>query len=199
MDDRTPREEPRIDANQSPETSASAATPYPQADLPPLASELPLTASAQPEAFDRAGFWLRSVAFVIDLSVLSGFSLLLLLASLLVSGLGVEVSSLNADASNSFSLLSLCEVTEFIAVTAYFTILHSETGQTIGKSLLGLEVCTLDGGRLSYGRALIRFLAYGPSLFVFGLGFLWVALNPGKRGWHDLLSGTMAVSKYREQ
>ena len=199
MDDRIPREEPAIDANLPQETSASAAIPPHQADLPPRSNELSLTASPQPEAFDRAGLWLRSVAFVIDLSVLSMFSLLLLLASLLVSGMGVEVSGLDADASRSFSLLSLVEVTEFIATAAYFTILHSETGQTIGKNLLGLEVCTLDGNRLSYGHALIRFLAYGPSLFFFGLGFLWVALNPGKRGWHDLLSGTMVVSKYREQ
>jgi uncharacterized RDD family membrane protein YckC len=199
MDDRTPIEEPRVDANQSQESSAPEAASFPLAASPTPSSDLPLTASTQPEAFDRAGFWLRSVAFAIDLSALSLFSLLLLLASFLVSGMGAEVSGLDAAASHSFSLLSLVEVTEFIATAAYFTILHSETGQTIGKNLLGLEVCTLDGGRLSYGHALLRFLAYGPSLFVFGLGFLWVALNPGKRGWHDLLSGTMVISKYREQ
>ena len=199
MDDRIPREEPAIDVNRSPETSASATGSSPQADPPLLSREMPLTAAAQPEAFARAGFWLRSVAFVIDLSVLSAFSLLLLLVSFLVAGMGAEVSGLDTDASHSFSLLSLFEITEFIATAAYFTILPSETGQTIGKSLLGLEVCTLDGDRLSYGHALVRFLAYGPSLFSFGLGFLWVALNPGKRGWHDLLSGTMVLSKYREQ
>lgn len=199
MDDRTPIEESGIDANQSQETSTSVATPPPRADLPTPPSERPLTASAQPETFNRAGFWLRSVAFAIDLAVLSAFSLLLLLVSFLLAGMGAEVSGLDTDASHSFSLLSLFEVTEFIATAAYFTILHSETGQTIGKSLLGLEVCTLDGDRLSYGHALVRFLAYGPSLFFFGLGFLWVALNPGKRGWHDLLSGTMVLSKYREQ
>ena len=199
MDDRIPREEPAIDVNRSQETSASATGSSPQADPPLLSSEMPLTAAAQPEAFAKAGFWLRSVAFVIDLSVLSAFSLLLLLVSFLVSEMGADFRGLDADASQSFSLLSLCEVAEFIATAAYFTILHSETGQTIGKSLLGLEVRTLDGGRLSYGHALIRFLAYSLSLFFFGLGFLWVALNPGKRGWHDLLSGTLVVSKYGEQ
>jgi len=199
MDDRTPREEPEISADQLQESCTSGAGFPPPADLPPSLSEPPLAAAAQPEAFDRAGFWLRSVAFVIDLSVLSVFSLLLLLVSFLVSTLGVNVSGLDADTANSFSLLSLCELAVFIATAAYFTILHSETGQTIGKNLLGLKVCTLEGEPLSYGHALIRFLAYGLSFVFFGLGFLWVALNPGKRGWHDLLAGTVVVNKYSQQ
>jgi uncharacterized RDD family membrane protein YckC len=198
MNDRTSTEESRIDANQSQESNAAETVLPPTAAPPTPPSESPVTASPQPEEFDRAGFWLRSVAFVIDLSILTLFSLILLLIGLLVSWMGVEVNNLDIDVANSFSLSSLGKLTQFIAIVAYFTILHGETGQTIGKSLLGLRVCTLDGGSLSYGRALIRFLAYGPSLFFFGVGFLWVGLNPGKRGWHDLLAGTIVVNKYRD-
>ena len=171
-----------------------------QAEGPTAVSERPLATAAQAEAFHRAGFWLRLVAFTIDLVVLGIFSSLLLLVGFLISRMGAEFSSFSPDASASFSWLALCQLTNFIATAAYFTILHSEAGQTIGKSLLGLEVCTLDGQPLSYGHALVRFVAYGFSFFSLGLGFLWVALNPGKRGWHDLLVGTMVVvSKNREQ
>jgi len=198
MNDRTSTEESGTDATPSQERNAAETASPPTADPPPPLSEPPLTVSTQPEEFDRAGFWLRSVAFAIDLSVLSMFFLLLLLVSFLVSALGVEVSSLDVAAADSFSLASLCKLTGFIAAAAYFTILHGETGQTIGKSLVGLRVCTLDGEPLSYGHALVRFLAYGFSFFFFGIGFLWVGLNPGKRGWHDLLAGTVVVNKYRE-
>jgi uncharacterized RDD family membrane protein YckC len=199
MDDHISSEEPELSADQSQAGSTSGAGSPPQADPPPPLSEPPLAAAVQPESFDRAGFWLRSVAFIIDLSVLGVFSLLLLLVSFLVSAMGADVSGPDAATANSFSLLSLCELTVFIATAAYFTILHSETGQTIGKNLLGLKVCTLDGEPIGYGHALIRFLAYGLSFVFFGLGFLWVALNPGKRGWHDLLAGTVVVNKYSEQ
>ncbi|HEV8716039.1 MAG TPA: RDD family protein [Candidatus Binatia bacterium] len=198
MNDHTSTEEPGIDPKQSPESSAAGTSSPPTAELPPPVSERPLTAAIPPEEFTRAGFWLRSVAFAIDLSVLSTFSLLLLLVSFLVSALGVEVHSLAVAAPNSFSLSSLWKLTALLATAAYFTILHGETGQTIGKSLLGLRVCTPDGESLGYGHALIRFLAYGPSFFFFGIGFLWVGLNPGKRGWHDLLAGTVVVNTHRD-
>jgi len=152
--------------------------------------------SAAPTAVSyRAGFWLRLIAFTIDLVVLSTFSFLLLLTGLLVSVFRTDLGSLALAAQPLFSLHLLAEVAELLATAAYFTILHGETGQTIGKSLLGLEVCTVDGERLGYSRALIRFLGYWLSFFSFGLGFLWVAINPGKRGWHDLLAGTMVIVK----
>src|SRR5882762_1917087 len=132
MNDRTSTEESGTNSTPSPESNAAETASPPTADPPPPLSEPPLTVSTQPEEFERAGFWLRSVAFAIDLSVLGMFFLLLLLVSFLVSALGVEVSSLDV-AADSFSLASLCKLTGFIAAAAYFSILHGETGQTIGK------------------------------------------------------------------
>ena len=161
---------------------------------PPLVTQSPI------EQRDRAGFWLRLIAFAIDLWVLSMFALLLLFIGLLASNLGADLNGLDADSSSPLSFLSLCQIAGLTATAAYFTILHGQEGQTIGKSLLGLEVRTLAGEPLGYGRALVRCLGYGLSAASFGLGFLWVALNPGKRGWHDLLAGTVVVVyQYREQ
>ena len=81
------------------------------------------------------------------------------------------------------------------------SVLHHSAwraGQTIGKSLLGLEVRTPDGESVSYSQALLRCLAYGVSTLFFGIGFLWVALNPGKRGWHDLLAEYRGGQQNRE-
>jgi uncharacterized RDD family membrane protein YckC len=145
--------------------------------------------------FYRAGFWLRLVAFTIDLVILGVFSILLLFAGLLLSALGTDFSNLELTSQPPLSLRRLGEAAELLATAAYFTILHAETGQTIGKNLLGLEVRTVGGERIGYSTALIRFLGYWLSFFSFGLGFLWVAVNPGKRGWHDLLAGTVVVAR----
>src|SRR5215510_34995 len=182
MNDRISTEEPGIDANQSQENNTAETVSPPTATPPTPPSASPETAPPQPEKFDRAGFWLRSVAFVIDLSIFMTFSVVLLLVSFLMSWMGVKVTNLDVDGANSFSLSTLGKLTYFIATAAYFTILHGEAGQTIGKSLLGLRVCTRNGESLGYGRALIRFLAYLPSFFFFGIGVLWVGVNPGKRG-----------------
>lgn len=150
------------------------------------------------EARERAGFWVRLVAFGIDCVILAAFAVLLFLVGWFGFRLGDPLAP--AASSSLLFLFALVSVATPTAAAAYFTILHSEHGQTIGKYLLGLEVCTLDGEPLSYSQALVRYLAYGFSFFFFGFGFLWVALNPGKRGWHDLLAGTMVViSNYREQ
>ena len=190
-------EEPGSATTQPQESRPDEPTLAPPAATPPPPLAPPLATSAQPEERERAGFWVRFAAFAIDLSVLGVFSvLLLLLTGFLILGMGIGMSGFDFS-SPPFSLFSLYQAAELTATAAYFTILHSEKGQTIGKNLVGLEVCTLDGEPLGYGQALIRFLAYGLSWFFFGLGFLWIGVNPGKRGWHDLLAGTMVVVSRR--
>ena len=38
-----------------------------------------------------------------------------------------------------------------------------------------------------------RYLGYYISIFSLGLGFLWIAFDPKKQGWHDKLAGTVVV------
>lgn len=147
----------------------------------------------------RAGFWLRLVALMIDTVILGGFSFLLLLLGSLLTNIDWSFSGFEFEVESSLPLFPLWFSGALIAAAAYFTILHSEYGQTIGKSLLGLEVSTPDGEALSYSQALLRWVAYGVSASFFGLGFLWVAFNPGKRGWHDLLANTIVVARKEKE
>jgi len=95
--------------------------------------------------------------------------------------------------------LTLLTFAWFAMATLYFTILHRSFGQTIGKSMLGLRVQTLDAKRLGTVRSLVRALAYAVSSSFLGFGFLLVALTPRKRGWHDFLAGTCVVRLAREE
>ncbi len=144
-------------ASPSPEGSEdnTARRGSPEAYSPPLA----------PDAIDytphsvRAGFWLRFVAFTIDTVVLGGFSLLLLSVGLIITSLDDYAGGTGADTEEFFLLFPLWIAGMLTAAAAYFTILHSEHGQTIGKSLLGLEVRMRDGALPSYSQAHFRWLA----------------------------------------
>jgi uncharacterized RDD family membrane protein YckC len=41
--------------------------------------------------------------------------------------------------------------------------------------------------------AVLRFIGYFVSSLVFDLGFIWVAFEPRKRGWHDMIAGTVII------
>lgn len=66
-------------------------------------------------------------------------------------------------------------------------------GQTLGMRAWRIKVVAEDGNPLSWGSALLRFLAALLSLLAGGLGYIWILMNPEKLAWHDRLSRTMLV------
>ncbi len=65
---------------------------------------------------------------------------------------------------------------------------------TPGKRLLRLKV--LDektGENLTVGQAILRYIGYFPSTLVFFLGFIWIAFDSKKQGWHDKIAKSVVV------
>ncbi len=48
------------------------------------------------------------------------------------------------------------------------------------------------------GQLVLRYLGYYVSAIPFGLGFLWVAFDPRKQGWHDKIARTVVVRELPE-
>jgi uncharacterized RDD family membrane protein YckC len=140
-----------------------------------------------------AGFFVRVVAFLVDSAVLAVFGFPLAAAGYFGVRAGSIVLGHTAPLELDESLATLLVAAWFTMATIYFTVLHRSYGQTIGKSLLGLEVRTIDLGRIGLMRSLVRTLAYAISSSFLGFGFLLVALTPRKRGWHDFLARTCVV------
>ena len=68
---------------------------------------------------------------------------------------------------------------------------------TPGKMLLALRVVDAASGKpISLKQAVIRYLGYILSAIPFGLGFLWVAIDPKKQGLHDKLAKTLVVQHF---
>lgn len=46
---------------------------------------------------------------------------------------------------------------------------------------------------VSRKQAIIRYLAYFVSFVPLGLGYVWVAFDQRKQGWHDKIAGTVVI------
>ena len=76
----------------------------------------------------------------------------------------------------------------------YFTTFTAVRGQTPGKMAVGIRVVGEDDRPPGLGTALLReTVGRLVSTIPFYLGFLWMAWDAEKRGWHDKIAGTWVV------
>ena len=65
---------------------------------------------------------------------------------------------------------------------------------TPGKMVFGLKIVDAEtAGPCGTGQLIGRYLGYYPSFLVLGLGFIWVAFDKRKQGWHDKMAGTLVI------
>jgi uncharacterized RDD family membrane protein YckC len=129
-----------------------------------------------------AGFWIRTVAALVDFSVL-------FLVQMSFGYIAGRV--IGPDVEDSMALVPLVWVFTLLFAGAYTTVLHGLMGgQTIGKMLVNIRVVNVDGSTVSAGAALLRFAGYFASLVGLGIGYMMAGLRRDKRALHDLLAGT---------
>ncbi|MFA7314403.1 MAG: RDD family protein [Candidatus Magasanikbacteria bacterium] len=139
-------------------------------------SELPKTVVTESTEKKYAGFWIRFLAIIIDSVLLSFIGSLF--GATTYSGLSVSVSYTGWKA-----LIPL----------AYVLIFWIWKGATPGKMVLGLKIIEEDGKKLTWQKAVVRYLSMFLSGIAFCLGFFWIGFNPKKQGWHDLLAKTYVI------
>jgi len=76
----------------------------------------------------------------------------------------------------------------------YFTVFISlNSGQTLGKKILGIKVLQLDGTPLSIWDSFGRYGGYGAGLATGLLGFIQIYWDPNKQAIHDQISSTVVI------
>ncbi|MEW8507828.1 MAG: RDD family protein [Candidatus Thiodiazotropha sp.] len=115
---------------------------------------------------------------------------LLLLALLFVA---TAVITLPLGNPSGFTLLIFQLFVFEIIPLLFFTGFWSRGGQTLGMRAWRLKLVRIDGRKVGWSDALKRHLAALLSLLVFGLGFVWILVDPEKLAWHDRLSRTRLV------
>jgi uncharacterized RDD family membrane protein YckC len=147
-----------------------------------------------------AGFWRRMCAGLFDTLLLMTAAMLLLLEIIVavpvaVSYGWVALDTLETEAALGTVLgLVWCGTAAILLPVLYYTLTEGAFGQTLGKSLFGIAVVAADGRPIGYGRAFARVLTLPYAFLPAGLGFLWAALPPAKRAWHDYISFTRVIA-----
>ena len=162
----------------------------PAGAYPELAPEIgELVAAPAENGLALVGFWPRLFAHLIDMLLLNA-------ASYAVMGAPPQIKFDPAALPDLEALLRT--LAPFLAVSLglhllYHVSLNGQFGATLGKMAIGARIVNLDGSRLGFGRAFLRWLALFLSQLTLGFGYLLIALREDKRALHDLLAGTRVV------
>jgi uncharacterized RDD family membrane protein YckC len=77
----------------------------------------------------------------------------------------------------------------------YDVLLNTAFGATLGKMAIGARILTVDGLRISFWTAALRWIASRLSDFILFFGYLPIIIRDDKRALHDLLAATKVVYK----
>jgi uncharacterized RDD family membrane protein YckC len=134
----------------------------------------------------------RLFAGLIDATIVTGIDLLVLYLTLRLCGL-------------SFAEAHILPIVPFVGFLlllngGYLAAFTAASGQTIGKMAAGIKVigdpagdAATPDGRVSFGLAALRTLAYLASALPAGLGFVPAFIGRDRRALHDRLAETRVV------
>ena len=137
------------------------------------------------------GFWSRLAALVIDeIIMIVAAVLCLIVIEVVISGQSFGVTFF-VGIFLSFAIL-------LAVLMGYWIVFTAIWGQTLGKMALGIKVVDREGRPPGLWKAFLREVV-GKILsgLVIYIGYIWVAFDSEKRGWHDHIAGTYVVSARR--
>ena len=171
-------------------------TPTPAASTPDPLAAAPAAPSA-PTVAQYAGFWIRLVAALIDGIILGIISGIVQAVFGGVFGVALLTGPQEPSPATAGLFVGIFGAMFFIIVAidmVYYVGLTATYGATVGKMILGLRVVDTNGQKIGFGKAALReVVGKWISGLAFGLGYLWVAFDEKKQGWHDKIAGTLVV------
>ena len=141
-----------------------------------------------------ASFFSRVVAYFIDLFVVSAIlTLLTYIGVLSFFGINYDISQLSDVSYSMNNNRGYMLITILIGIAYYATLQSSKWQATIGKRLMKIKVTTMDGRRIGFLRAVVRYLVmFGLSNILFS-GYLLALFTKRKQALHDLIARTLVV------
>ncbi len=141
--------------------------------------------------FKFAGFWIRALAMLIDVILLQALYFITLSPFVIVIGIL---------AANMPPLLAMQIGIAFVSVLAillqwmWFTIGDSSVWQaTPGKKILGLKVVDINGEKIGFGKANLRYWSRIISTLPAFMGYLMTGMNAKKQSLHDKIAKTIVI------
>jgi uncharacterized RDD family membrane protein YckC len=145
-----------------------------------------------------AGFWLRFVAWFIDVLILSAVGLIVLvpLAFTLFHGMSFMRPMdwpMGSPMGPRFFWLGPLNL---VWVWLYYALFESSTWQgTPGKRVLGLFVTDMQGRPISFARASARFFGKILSWLILMIGYIMAGFTAKKQALHDILADCLVLRR----
>ena len=149
-------------------------------------------AAGRPDAPRYAGFWIRAFANVLDLLILGAVN-----SALVAAGFGVWIGETRyspgaVSGGYNATAAALTLVLPPLAIIGFWVL----KGATPGKMICGLRIIDAENGAgPSLWQCIGRYVMALVALFCIGIGYLWIAIDPRKQGWHDKVVSTLVVRR----
>lgn len=99
-----------------------------------------------------------------------------------------------------FTGFGLIMIISVLLTWAYFALLESSSWQgTVGKKIMGIQVADLQGSRITLGRATVRVAVKALLSGWFLIGYIIALFTRRKQALHDLIAGTLVLTKQPAQ
>ena len=146
------------------------------------------------------GFWIRLVARVVDGVVISvPLAVIFIVFVVLAGGIASQTNTTdqNAQAAVGVGLLGvwlLIGVLATIGTVAYFVYFWGTSGSTLGMRIFQLRIVDADtGAPIGIARAIVRYLMSIVNGLACYIGWIWVAFDARKQGWHDKVANSIVL------
>ena len=150
----------------------------PQADV--------LSADVNEENYQYLGFWARVLASVLDNIWIS---IVLVILLLVLAQFGVIQFDMTQTSGLEYILQTVVPLVLIVSLWIKYA-------STPGKMAFGAKILDAETFQeVPPGRLVLRYVGYILSLLPLGLGFLWVAFDRRKQGWHDKIARTVVVKE----
>ena len=153
---------------------------------------------------EYAGFWLRFVAYIIDGVILGFLEFILVIPLLGLLGMNFALMESNNWEGVELELLipalisagSGIYLSAFLISWLYYALFEAGPRQgTIGKMALGIVVTDMEGNRLNFAKASLRYFGKIVSGAILMIGYIMAGLTQKKQALHDIIAKTLVIRK----
>lgn len=143
------------------------------------------------------GFWRRLFAFMLDNVIIYLLAMTVFLIGMFALGASSGLQGMRPGGGHMMAAILriaiLFNILYLFMCLVYFTYFIGICGRTPGKMVFGLKVIRVTGDPLTLGTAFLRWIGYFLSSLPFNLGFIWIAFDAKKQGFHDKIAGTVVI------
>lgn len=143
-----------------------------------------------------AGFWVRLSAMLIDAVILTAIRMVIFGIIYLITYGILHLLEIKIDMVHNLIYASTAGLLNIWLTWLYYCLFESSSVQaTPGKMAVGVKVSGLDGNRITFEKATLRYFLKILSVWSLLIGYFMAAFSSKKQTMHDILAETTIVYK----